>query len=136
MPAKTKMQDVVVLLPGITGSSLQKDGKDVWAISGQAISSAIFSLAGSLDELLLKEDDPQSEDLGDGIQAARVMRDVTFFPKLAKIDGYTGLLGMITEMKAFRLCPASWEGIRLPTFLSFLTIGAATTVPPPASWST
>ena len=30
------LNDMVVLLPGITGRVLQKDGKDVWAISGQA----------------------------------------------------------------------------------------------------
>jgi hypothetical protein len=70
---------------------LQKDCKDVWAISGQAISGAAFSLGGSLDQLILKDDDPQTDDLGDGIEPTRVMRDVTFIPKLAKIDGNTGL---------------------------------------------
>jgi hypothetical protein len=33
---KTKMRDVVILLPGITGSILQKDGSDIWALSGRA----------------------------------------------------------------------------------------------------
>jgi hypothetical protein len=28
------LRDMVVLLPGISGSVLQKNGKDVWAISG------------------------------------------------------------------------------------------------------
>ncbi|MBE8988710.1 hypothetical protein [Nostoc sp. LEGE 12450] len=37
MADKTPMQDMVVILPGITGSVLQKDGKDLWAVSGQAI---------------------------------------------------------------------------------------------------
>ena len=27
---KTKLRDLVVILPGITGSFLQKDGKDIW----------------------------------------------------------------------------------------------------------
>jgi len=97
MPAKTKLGDVVVLLPGITGSVLQRDGKDVWAISGQAISRAMLSLGGSLDQLLLKNDDWKIDDLGDGIKATRVMHDVTFIPKLAKIDGYTGICRMIAE---------------------------------------
>ena len=31
--AKKVMRDVVVVLPGITGSVLQKDGKDVWNVT-------------------------------------------------------------------------------------------------------
>src|SRR5215213_8306491 len=31
---RTPMSDVIVLLPGITGNVLQKDGHDVWALSG------------------------------------------------------------------------------------------------------
>jgi hypothetical protein len=37
------MRDIVVLLPGIMGSVLQKDGKDIWAISGQTIWKALTS---------------------------------------------------------------------------------------------
>jgi hypothetical protein len=46
--AKVRMRDIVVLLPGITGSVLQKDGKDIWAISGQAVWKALTSLGSSL----------------------------------------------------------------------------------------
>ena len=31
------MHDLVVVLPGITGSTLRKGGKDVWALSGGAL---------------------------------------------------------------------------------------------------
>ena len=58
---------MVVLLPGITGSVLRKDGKDVWAISGQAARRWLMSLGGSLQHLLLDGDDPG------GIVATRVM---------------------------------------------------------------
>lgn len=51
--AKLRMRDIVVLLPGITGSVLQKDGKDLWAISGQAAWRALTSLGSSLQQLLL-----------------------------------------------------------------------------------
>ena len=34
--SRTPVGDVIVLLPGIMGSVLQKDGKDVWALSGGA----------------------------------------------------------------------------------------------------
>lgn len=35
--AKKPLRDLAVLLPGITGSVLQKDGSDVWAISARAV---------------------------------------------------------------------------------------------------
>ena len=38
------MRDVIVLLPGIMGSVLQKDGKDAWALSGGALIAALRSL--------------------------------------------------------------------------------------------
>ena len=67
--AKVRMRDIVVLLPGITGSVLQKDGKDVWAISGQAVWKALTSLGSSLQQLMLGEDDPEIDDVGDGREA-------------------------------------------------------------------
>ncbi|HYV00992.1 MAG TPA: hypothetical protein VEM93_01425 [Actinomycetota bacterium] len=42
--AKSPMRDVVVILPGITGSVLQKDGKDVWAFSAGAAVRAALTL--------------------------------------------------------------------------------------------
>ena len=41
---KVRMRDIVPLLPGITGSVLQKDGKDIWAVSGQTVWKALTSL--------------------------------------------------------------------------------------------
>ena len=36
MTNKAPMKDLIVILPGILGSVLQKDSKDLWAVSGQA----------------------------------------------------------------------------------------------------
>lgn len=87
--AKEPMKDVVVLLPGILGSVLQKDGKDIWAISGGAAVQAILSLGRSVTDLELHGDDPDLDDLGDGVTAPRLMRDLHLIPGLWKIDGYT-----------------------------------------------
>src|SRR6266508_4279414 len=65
MPRKA-MRDVIVLLPGITGSVLQKDGKDVWAVSGGSVLNAVLSLGDDIRELALTEDPPDVDDLGDG----------------------------------------------------------------------
>jgi len=82
------MKDVVVLLPGITGSVLAKDGKDVWAIGPGAVVRALFSLGRSINDLALKEDPPDVDDLQDGVTAPRIMPDVHIIPGLWKIDGY------------------------------------------------
>jgi pimeloyl-ACP methyl ester carboxylesterase len=84
------LNDMVVLLPGITGSVLRKDGKDVWAISGQAASAWLTSLGGSLQELLLTGQDP------DGVVAERIMPNAHVVPGLVKIDGYSATAKMVT----------------------------------------
>jgi len=93
--AKKRLCDMVVLLPGITGSVLQKNGKDVWAISGQAAWSALTGSA--IENLTLKYDDPKAEDVGDGIRATQIMPDVHLVPGLVKIDGYSATSRLITD---------------------------------------
>jgi pimeloyl-ACP methyl ester carboxylesterase len=93
---QVRMRDVVVLLPGITGSVLQKDGKDLWAISGEAAWSALRTLGGSLQQLYLDQDDPEAPDLGDGITPVRVIRGFHGIPGL-KIDGYRKLSRLISD---------------------------------------
>jgi hypothetical protein len=91
------MRDVVVCIPGITGSVLQKDGKDVWNISGGALLGALTTLGRSIADLKLEQDPPDQDDLGDGITATEVIRDVHLIPGLWKIDGYTKMLRTIEE---------------------------------------
>ncbi len=96
--AKTKMRDIVVILPGITGSVLQKDGKDIWAISGQAAWAFLKTRGGSSQQLKINHhDDPEVEDWGDGIQATRLVADAHLVPGLVKIDGYTSTAKVITD---------------------------------------
>jgi pimeloyl-ACP methyl ester carboxylesterase len=91
------MCDVVVCLPGITGSVLRKDGRDVWNISGGALLSALSSFGRSITDLKLEQDPPDVDDLGDGITAPDVIRDVHLIPGFWKIDGYTKMLRYIEE---------------------------------------
>jgi hypothetical protein len=86
--SKTPVGDVIVLLPGISGSVLQKDGKDVWALSGGAAAKALTSLGSSIKHLKLDGDDAEADDLGDGVTATRVIPDTHLIPGLWKIDGY------------------------------------------------
>jgi pimeloyl-ACP methyl ester carboxylesterase len=86
-------RDVVVLLPGITGSVLARaDGKEIWSPSGGAIWRAITSLGGSIKDLEL---DPAGSD--DGVTAPRLIPDVTVVPGLVKIDGYSRIERYLVE---------------------------------------
>jgi pimeloyl-ACP methyl ester carboxylesterase len=105
------LRHMVVLLPGITGSVLQKDGRDVWTISGQAAWSALRTLGRSLEELRLEGDDPG------GILATRVMPDAHVVPGLVKIDGYSAVAQMIRE--TFDVVPGSVHEAQPANFIEF-----------------
>ena len=59
------MKDVIVLLPGIMGSALDKDGTTVWDTSVGAFGRALFSLGASVQALALESD----TSTGDGVSA-------------------------------------------------------------------
>jgi hypothetical protein len=105
------LNDMVVLLPGITGSVLQKDGKDVWAISGQAAWRWLRSLGDSLQELRLAGQDPG------GIVAVRVMPDAHVVPGLVKIDGYSATAKLVAD--TFDVVPGSIWDTRPANFIEF-----------------
>lgn len=91
MSARHEMRHLVVLLPGLTGSVLQKDGKDVWALSGQALWQYLRSLprfGRSLHDLAVTDDDWQRDDLGDGVAAPRLIEGVHAVPGLVEHAGY------------------------------------------------
>jgi hypothetical protein len=97
MTNKTPLRDLIVILPGITGSVLQKDGEDFWGVSGQAIWDIFKSGGKTLEALKVKQDDPNASDLGDGVKAIRLVEDVQIIPGLFKVDGYTQTTKMFIE---------------------------------------
>ena len=112
--ARADMPDVIVLLPGILGSVLQKDGRDVWAVSPGGVFAGLLSRGQSIRELTLIEDN-LDEDLGDGVIADRLMPDVHLLPFLWKIDGYSKIRQQImvsfnvTEGKNYFEFPYDWR---------------------------
>src|SRR5258708_33572026 len=114
--ARNKMPDVMVLLPGITGSMLKKNGKVVWGFSATTIGKALFTLGASMeDALALPHDDPAVDDLGDGVVAEALMPDLHLLPGIWKIDGYTKIADAIktnfkvTEGQNFFTFPYDWR---------------------------
>lgn len=89
MTNKAPMKDLVVILPGILGSVLQKDGKDFWAVSEQSIWQVLTKSGATIRNLTLAQDDPEAESLGDGIRATSLVQDTHLIPGFWKIDGYT-----------------------------------------------
>ncbi|MET0145583.1 MAG: hypothetical protein ABW328_12480 [Ilumatobacteraceae bacterium] len=95
--AKEPMGDVIVLLPGILGSVLERDGEEVWAPSPGAIGRALWSLGRSVTTLALDGDPWETDDLGDGVVATRLMPGIHIVPGLWGIDIYSGISAMIRE---------------------------------------
>lgn len=90
---KRIMKDLVVILPGITGSVLVKGNIPIWAPAPRMFVSYIMSLGKSIEDLLLKNDDPEYDD---GVRATGLV-PYTIVPGLARFDGYTGLTKKLFE---------------------------------------
>ncbi len=90
------MEDLIVVLPGIMGSVLQKDGRDLWAPSLSA-ASRILQREVLVRDLTLTNDDPERPILDDGVVATRVFPDAHLIPGFWKIDGYTNFIRSIGQ---------------------------------------
>lgn len=94
---KIRMPHLVIFLPGVMGSVLQKDKRDLWAFSGQAITGLITSRGKSLHHLIVKNEDGKTEDLGDGIHATRIIEDVFTIPGFIEHVGYSAILQELAD---------------------------------------
>jgi hypothetical protein len=114
--ARENMPDIVVLVPGITGSQLRKEGRTIWGFSAGALARTLLTLGGVLErDLSLAEDPVDEDDLGDGVVADALIPDLHLLPGLWKIDGYTRIMEMIKvgfqieEGKNFFTFPYDWR---------------------------
>jgi pimeloyl-ACP methyl ester carboxylesterase len=84
-----QFRDVIVLLPGILGSQLEKDGGIIWGWSGGVLVRNLLSAGDALRAALWVEtDSPTAASLDDGVRATRLLPDLHLVPGLWKIDGY------------------------------------------------
>lgn len=91
------LTDLIVLVPGVMGSVLRRDGRDVWSTSGGAIFGALSSLGGTVASLKLDSEAGTDDDAGDGITAPSLLQDLHAIPGFWKIDGYTRAKERILE---------------------------------------
>lgn len=87
------MNDVIVVLPGIMGSTLaDKDGKLVWAPSAGAVMSAITTFGRHIQALTLPPDIGDQHP-GDGVTPVALMPDLHLLPGIWTANiGYEVLL--------------------------------------------
>lgn len=83
------ISDVLVLLPGITGSELVKDNRVVWGWSGGALLRNLLTAGEALrSDLRVDADSPTAPILDDGVRATRLLPDLHLLPRVWKVDGY------------------------------------------------
>lgn len=92
--SQAAMRDMVIVLPGIMGSILTKNGKDLWSVS-LGMAARALQREALVRDLSLQGDDPELATLDDGVVATRVMPDAALIPGFWKVDGYTGLINAI-----------------------------------------
>ncbi len=90
--SKVSLRDLIVVLPGITGSVLQQDGQDLWNISGQAFWEFLTTLGDELQSLRVRDDGTD-----DRIRATSLISGIHLIPGLVKVDGYADLIAMILK---------------------------------------
>ncbi len=92
------LNDLVVVLPGITGSTLYQNGRPVWEPSAGALINALRTLGGSLKALTLPDgigDNPPD----DGVTPVGLVQDLHFIPGIwTPIKGYTPLIDRLHQL--------------------------------------
>jgi len=90
------MSDVIVLIPGILGSVLVKDGRAIWGASGSSIGNNLITFGGALKELELPSGLGHN-DPNDGVTAPRILPKLFMVPTFWKADGYGRLADRLKE---------------------------------------
>ena len=88
------MRDLIVVIPGILGSVLEREGKEVWGLSGQAVIDNLLSLGRNIQHLALPQGIGDQEP-NDGVSVTRLMPDLHMLPGLWTIDGYGQLVNSL-----------------------------------------
>lgn len=94
MTSRSRVDDLVVVVPGILGSRLaDADGHEVWGLSGRALLRGIRTFGRSVKSLALPPDLGDGHP-GDGVRPLGPVRDLHGLPPGlgTLVDGYDGLL--------------------------------------------
>ena len=118
MQERQAIADLVVVIPGILGSTLARQGSLVWAPSAGVVWEAIRSLGSSLDALTLPVDLGDGHP-GDGVEPVALMPDLHLLPGLWTANiGYDRLLQWLTSRFTLEL-PDPTDPLRPANLLPF-----------------
>ncbi len=69
------MNDLVVVVPGILATELRKEGRILWGFPEglRGLVRAKGDLRRAVADLTLRGDDPRADDIGDGVEAVRLV---------------------------------------------------------------
>jgi hypothetical protein len=85
-PGAPAIEDVVVVVPGILGTELYREGKPVWALSAGGLWGALKTFGGSVKQLTLPAD-IGDDDPGDGVEPRGLMPDLHGIPGIGPHSG-------------------------------------------------
>ena len=118
MQERQAIADLVVVIPGILGSTLARQGSLVWAPSAGVVWEAIRSFGTSLDALTLPVDLGDGHP-GDGVEPVALMPDLHLLPGLWTANiGYDRLLQWLTSRFTLEL-PDPTDPLRPANLLPF-----------------
>jgi pimeloyl-ACP methyl ester carboxylesterase len=110
----TAPTDLVVVLPGILGSTLRRDGRLVWAPSAGSALRAIATFGASLRRLELPAGIGDQHP-GDGVEPAALMPDLHVLPGIwTAVKGYDTLLARLRRLGYREPGPGAPPGNLLP----------------------
>jgi pimeloyl-ACP methyl ester carboxylesterase len=123
-----EVHELVVVVPGILGSTLEKDGKEFWGIDARRLVVNLATFGQRLKKALTIGADADPDDPKDGVEATCLIKDLTVIPGLLGMDFYGDLrkhLRADLELAAGQLVdyPYDWRsssrvnGARLTEFL-------------------
>ena len=89
---KVASNDLIVVIPGITGSTLTRDGKEIWSSKPTTVLAALATFGRQIRKLQLPSDiGDQTPD--DGVETAALISHLHFIPGLwTPIHGYDKLV--------------------------------------------
>ena len=100
---KQQLRDVIIVLPGISGSILSRKGVDIWSPSV----GCAFRMTGGAKALTLVDESGDPTKPADEVEATGLVPDIHVLPGLWKIDGYSTLVSALE--KTFHTVKA-WPG--------------------------
>ena len=92
------MADMVVVVPGLMGSVLEKDGQPVWGQSRLGYLAMILHGGAQQQQLVLRNDKPEAGPLDDGVRAVDLLDNYVIVPGFVSTPGYSKLVKAITDM--------------------------------------